>query len=124
MRTCLRVLKGHSSRVCTLAFDANQKLLATGSLDQTIRIWDVESGECLKVLEEHTNRVQSVTFLSKTRTLVSGSYDETIKIWDIDSGTCTKTLINKPYAGMNIKKVRGLTKEEKENLILLGAVEK
>ena len=75
------------------------------------------------VLDGHTNRVQSVAFTSDSRTLVSGSYDETIKIWDVTTGKCLRTIINKPYAEMDITEVKGLTEAEKATLKSLGAIE-
>jgi len=55
--------------------------------------------------------------------LASGSWDQTIKLWDFNTGECLKTLINKPYAEMNITGVKGLTEAEKATLKALGAVE-
>lgn len=52
-----------------------------------------------------------------------GCSDETIKLWDFKTGECLKTLSNKPYAGMNITGVKGLTAAEKATLKALGAVE-
>eukprot|EP00947_MAST-08B_sp_MAST-8B-sp1_P004781 g4781.t1 len=81
-------LEGHSSRVMSVAW--NGKLLASGSADNTIKIWDTESGECVKTLEEHSGWVNSVAWNGKL--LASGSHDKTIKIWDAESGACVKTL--------------------------------
>ena len=44
-------------------------------------------------------------------------------MWDIQTGECIKKLINKPYAGMNITGVKGLTEAEKAALKALGAIE-
>lgn len=54
---------------------------------------------------------------------MSGCKDETIKLWDIHTGRCLKTLkILKPYQGMNISEIKGLTDTEKQNLVALGAI--
>src|SRR6266496_6156178 len=54
--------------------------------------------------------------------MVSGSEDGTIKLWNVQAGECLQTLSSsRPYAGMNITGVRGLTKEQKEALKELGA---
>ncbi len=68
-------------------------LLASGSYDRTVRLWDVNAGECLKILEEHTHRVWSVAFSPDGRTLASSSSDRTIKLWDIITGQCCKSLL-------------------------------
>lgn len=56
--------------------------------------------------------------------MASGSGDGTIKRWDVKTGECLKTLISeRPYKGVNIKGVTGLTEAEKATLKALGAVE-
>jgi hypothetical protein len=97
--------------------------LASGSADQTVRIWNIRTGECLKNFKEHTSWVYSVIFSPDGRTLASGSRDETIKLWDVKTGECLKTLRSeRPYEGMNITGVTGLTEAEKATLKALGAV--
>ena len=76
------VLEGHTTYVIS-AF-AKDNLIISGSVDKTIKIWDINSGECLKTLEGHTNVVMSV--FAKDNLIISGSYDKTIRIWDINSG--------------------------------------
>ena len=65
--------------------------LASGSLDNTIKIWNIENGECIRTLTGHSNWVISVELISQNR-LASGSLDNTIKIWNIDNGECIRTL--------------------------------
>ena len=107
----------------SVKFSFDGSLVASGSLDETIKIWNPHTGECIKTLKGHTNRVISVAFTPDDKLLVSGSYDETIKIWNIETGECIKTLSNKPYANMNITNATGLTPEQKSSLKALGAVE-
>jgi len=97
-------------------------MLASCGLDEVIRLWDVHAGEFLKVFEGHISTVNSVTFISR-ETLVSSSHDGTIKVWNVKTGKCLKTLTDKPYEGMNITGVKGLTEAEKATLKALGAVE-
>jgi transcriptional regulator with XRE-family HTH domain len=52
--TCLKTLRGHHHRVWTIAFSPNGQLLASGSDDQTIRLWNALDGTCLAVLQGHT----------------------------------------------------------------------
>jgi WD40 repeat protein len=65
----------------------------------------------------------SVAFSRDGETLASCSSDETIKLWDVKTGECLKTLTDRPYEGMNITGVTGLTEAEKATLKALGAVE-
>ena len=74
----------------TITTTTNNKL-ASGSWDNTTKIWDIESNSCLRTLEDHSNIVYALQFLGNN-TLASGSGDKTIKIWNIESGSCLQTL--------------------------------
>ncbi|MGJ3250240.1 MAG: NB-ARC domain-containing protein [Elainellaceae cyanobacterium] len=85
-----RVLRGHTSSVCSVAVRSH--LLASGSDDQTVKLWNIETGECVQTFCGHTSRVWSVAFGPDGKTLASSSEDSTVKLWDIESGQCTTTL--------------------------------
>ncbi len=120
---CLKTLQKHTSSASSVAFNPEGKMLATGSYDETVKLWDIRIGECLHTFDGHTNQVLSVAFSVDGMTLASGSADETIKLWDVKTGECVKTLRDRPYEGMNITGVTGLTEAEKASLKALGAVE-
>ncbi len=65
--------------------------LASGSADNTTRIWDTKSGETIKILTGHTAGVCSLVFLPDGL-LASGSWDKTIRIWNTKSGETIKIL--------------------------------
>ena len=70
-----------------------QTKLVSGSDDNTIKIWNVDTGECVRTLTGHSHRVHSLQLLANEwQVLASGSFDSTIKIWNLDTGECIRTL--------------------------------
>ncbi len=146
---CRQILRGHSDRVQCLAFSPDGTQLISGSKDTSIKIWHPATGECLNTLQGHSNCVWAIAtneiarlpipdaqippFLqlaqspappSRTPILLSGSEDETIRVWDLLTGKCLNILKGpRPYQGMNIAGVTGLTNAQKMTLQTLGAVE-
>ena len=86
-RYSTRIFKGHTNGVMCLQFDEN--ILATGSYDSTIKIWDIETGKEIRTLHGHTSGVRSLQFDNSK--LISGSLDTTLKVWDWHKGECVKT---------------------------------
>ncbi len=96
---CQAVLEGHMDEVNELVLSADGRRVISGSRDNTIRVWDLESGECLKVLGEAglwngVNRVLSVD----GRHVVSSTL-HTICVWDVESGECLKEFEHVWYYG-------------------------
>ncbi|MEH2346904.1 MAG: ribosome assembly protein 4, partial [Nostoc sp.] len=88
----VNTLEGHSSSVYSVVFSPDGKTLASGSLDSTIKLWDVSTGKAIKTLTGHSSTVNSVVFSPDGKTLASGSEDKTIKLWDVSTGKAMKTL--------------------------------
>ncbi|GAO13089.1 uncharacterized protein UV8b_03467 [Ustilaginoidea virens] len=87
-RCTIKTFKGHENGITCLQFDHN--ILATGSYDTTIKIWDIETGEVIRTLRGHTSTVRTLQFDDSK--LISGSFDKTIKIWNWQTGECLNTL--------------------------------
>ena len=85
-------LGGHPDFVYSVAFSPDGKTLASGSGDNTIKLWDVPTGKEQATLKGHTGWVTSVAFSPDGKTLASGSWDKTIKLWDVATGKELATL--------------------------------
>lgn len=121
---CQRVMQGHQAWVRSVAFSPDATLVASGSHDQSVRIWEVTTGACLHVLSGHSGFIMSVAFSQDGRYLASGSDDGTVRLWEIVTGSCLRVFRReRPYEGMNITGVRGLSQGQKDALRLLGAID-
>ncbi|KAJ2785618.1 hypothetical protein H4R18_000434 [Coemansia javaensis] len=91
-----RSFAGHLGNVkCTAYVGRHGRYVASGSSDNTVRIWDTETAECAAVLRGHTSRIWDICVDSAGSTLISASGDSTVKIWDIrdlNKPQCTATV--------------------------------
>ena len=85
-------MKGHNSSVNSVAFNYNGILLASGSYDSTIKLWNLETKTEIATLEELNEPISSVAFNHDGTLLASGYYDSTIKLWNIETKTGIATL--------------------------------
>ncbi|KAJ0129240.1 Uncharacterized protein HZ326_27665 [Fusarium oxysporum f. sp. albedinis] len=89
---CLLTLEGHSGDVNSVVFSHESKKVASASFNETIRIWDAETGKCEQLLEGHSREVNSVVFSHDSKKVASGSLDKTIRIWNAETGECEQVL--------------------------------
>src|SRR5207302_1242676 len=76
----------------SVSYSPDGRRFASGSEDNTVRVWDAESGEELAVLRGHERSIQSVCFSPDGRCIASASDDETIRIWDAHNGHALRVL--------------------------------
>ncbi|PSB47732.1 WD40 repeat domain-containing protein [filamentous cyanobacterium Phorm 6] len=88
----LRTLAGHARRVSAVAIAPDGKTVISASWDNTLKIWDTETGSELKTLTRHDYWVNAVAIAPDGKTAISASGDETLKIWDTETGRELKTL--------------------------------
>jgi WD40 repeat protein len=74
-------LTGHKLWVQSVAFSPDGRRLASGSHDNTIKVWDPATGQQLQELDGHKSDVESVAFSRDGQWIASGSADRTIKLW-------------------------------------------
>ncbi|TVQ42021.1 MAG: serine/threonine protein kinase, partial [Gloeocapsa sp. DLM2.Bin57] len=90
-----RILTGHSgwlSWVNSVNYSPDGHFLASGSNDNTIKIWSIATGEEIRTLIGHSSSVKSVVYSPDGNYLASGSSDKTIKIWEVETGKLICTL--------------------------------
>jgi WD40 repeat protein len=75
-----------------VAFSPDGQTLASGSEDQTVRLWDVKTGQVRASLQGHTDGVNAVAYSPDGQTLASGSADRTVRLWDVNTGQVRASL--------------------------------
>ncbi|MDI6793489.1 MAG: pentapeptide repeat-containing protein, partial [bacterium] len=87
-----RVFKGHAGSVTSVAVSKEAGLIASGSGDKTIKLWEIKTGRLLNTLQGHEDTVNSVAISQEAGLIASGSWDNTIKLWEIKTGRLLNTL--------------------------------
>jgi len=77
---------GHTEAVNSVCFSPDGKYALSGSSDNTIKLWEVNTGRELRSFDRHTAEVNSVAFSSDGKYALSGSTDKTIKLWEVSTG--------------------------------------
>jgi len=112
-----RILHGHSSKVTSLSISSEAGILASGSDDSAIRIWDISTGYCRFTMKGHKSGVLCVKILPDGRTLVSAGRDSTIRVWDHQRGKEIGILFSFNYP------VTGLAFSKKYRMILVSSLD-
>jgi WD40 repeat protein/serine/threonine protein kinase len=102
----IRALEGHTAAVLTVALSPDGKTALTGSGrprlvaaepiagDNTLRLWDVETGKERLRLTGHTDAVTAAVFSPNGQLILSGSADQTVMVWDATTGAVIKSIRN------------------------------
>ncbi|CAG7849907.1 SubName: Full=Uncharacterized protein {ECO:0000313/EMBL:CCA70337.1} [Serendipita indica DSM 11827] len=82
-----KALRGHQGDVNAVAFSPDGSRIVSGSDDNTIRVWDTDTGQSLgEPLQGHEDSVVAVAFSPDGSQIVSGSLDKTLRLWDVATG--------------------------------------
>ncbi len=84
-------LPGHASIISTGAFAPDGKIVATGSSDTNVRLWNGTTGSALIKLSGHTKEITAICFSPSGQTVFTGSDDHTAKLWDVATGQLLQT---------------------------------
>jgi len=88
----IRIFEGHTDWVEAVAVTPDGKHAISGSWDNTLRVWDIESGEEMQTLEGHTSSVYAIAVTPDGKHAISGSSDTILRVWDIEKGEEMQTL--------------------------------
>lgn len=83
----------HSEPITCLEFSMNCALLASGSRDNAIQVWSMETAQALYRLATHEGPVTSLVFSSDSQRLVSGAEDNLVIIWDMSTGKLVRGMM-------------------------------
>lgn len=82
----------HTKPVASITASADGDLVASGSWDKDVRIWNVLSGRCDFILKGHAHAVSALAFSGNSQHIISGSHDESLKVWSVKKGLCEQTM--------------------------------
>ncbi|TWU77118.1 WD domain protein [Metarhizium rileyi] len=87
-------LRGHHNYIHCLAFSPKGNILASGSYDEAVFLWDVRAGRLMRSLPAHSDPVSGIDFCPDGTLVVSCSTDGLIRVWDTSTGQCLRTLVH------------------------------
>lgn len=121
----------HQGGAIKACFSPDGEYILSGGLDRSLQLWRTATGQCIQTLTGHTDLIYTLLLdttpvnIAPDTTLMafSAGLDESIKIWDLASQTCLSTWrVPRPYEGMNITGLQGVSEAQLMTLTALGAV--
>jgi len=88
---CKQTFSGHTLKVNSAVFSADNSRILTASEDRSAKIWDSCTGVCKQTFTGHRDTVGSAVFSADGSKILTASHDRTAKIWDSSTGECKQT---------------------------------
>lgn len=98
----VETIQAHQSDIYALKFSPDGQSIASGSLDDTVRLSDVGLGAVVKILTGHTETVNDLAFSPDGKTLASVAWDFTARLWHVPDGTPLGVLSLEGRAGFGV----------------------
>ncbi len=92
----LQRLVGHTDAIYPVGFTTDGKRAVTGSLDHTLKLWNVETGKLISTMRGHSDYVMTLAISPRGNIIASGGDDGAIRLWDARTGRLQKVLIDIP----------------------------
>ncbi|MHC4226616.1 MAG: WD40 repeat domain-containing protein [Planctomycetota bacterium] len=80
----VRTWKAHDGKVNAVAFSHDDKVLASGSSDKSVKLWDAKTGKLVNTIDAHRSQVYAVTFSPDGKQLLTTSRDKTARLWNVE----------------------------------------
>ena len=82
----LKEYRPHNKAIYRFSITPDRKYVVSGSLDKSIKIWNLETGDLFHNIDGHDDEITSLDLSSDGSRIVSGSEDSTVKLWKLDTG--------------------------------------
>nr|VFJ44888.1 MAG: WD domain-containing protein, G-beta repeat-containing protein [Candidatus Kentron sp. FW] len=86
------ILKGHDEAIGCVAVTPDGRTVVSGSSDNTLRVWELETGRLRATLEGHTEPVTGVAVTPDGQRVISSAWGETLRVWELETGRCIAKL--------------------------------
>eukprot|EP00792_Barthelona_sp_PAP020_P001238 TRINITY_DN11978_c0_g1_i1.p1 TRINITY_DN11978_c0_g1~~TRINITY_DN11978_c0_g1_i1.p1 ORF type:complete len:1095 (+),score=374.83 TRINITY_DN11978_c0_g1_i1:38-3322(+) len=77
--------EGHTQSITSICFNSNGSIVATGSIDETVKLWHLMSGECIQTFDNHGSTITGLKFFNEDQKLLVSTMYGKVYIWDVQT---------------------------------------